>query len=335
MKKKTIILLPLIVVAIVCAVVFRKSDIGKTYHKSAGLVFGTSYNITYQSYEDYSDDIKAVLDSVDNSLSPFNKKSIITAVNENRDVQVDDDFVRVFTLAQQVYDDTDGAFDITIAPLVNAWGFGFRKGDFPTPAEVDSMLTFVGMEKVKLVGRKIVKADPRIMLDCSAIAKGYAVDKIALMLKRKGVNNFLVEVGGEIVAAGTNPNGKEWSIGVTKPVDDSLSVNADLQMIMSITDCALATSGNYRNYYVKKGRKYAHTINPKTGYPAESNALSATIVAPSCAEADAYATACMVVGKEKALQILRKQADKKHIIIYDNNGNTAWVVSPELKLTDN
>ena len=334
MKKKTIILLPLIVVAIVCAVVFRKSDIGMTYHKSSGLVFGTSYNITYQSYEDYSNEIKAVLDSVDNSLSPFNEKSIITAVNENRDVQVDDDFIRVFTLAHQVHDATDGAFDITVAPLVNAWGFGFRKGDFPTPAEIDSMRTIVGMDKVKLAGRKIVKADPRIMLDCSAIAKGYAVDKIALMLKRKGVENFLVEVGGEIVAAGTNPKGKEWSIGVTKPVDDSLSVNSDLQMILTMTDCALATSGNYRNYYVKDGHKYAHTINPKTGNPAESNSLSATIVAPSCAEADAYATACMVVGKDKALQILNRQADKKYIIIYDNNGKTEWVVSPELKLTD-
>ena len=326
MKKKTIILLPLIVVAIVCAVVFRKSDIGMTYHKSSGLVFGTSYNITYQSYEDYSNEIKAVLDSVDNSLSPFNEKSIITAVNENRDVQVDDDFIRVFTLARQVHDATDGAFDITVAPLVNAWGFGFRKGDFPTPAEIDSMRTIVGMDKVKLAGRKIVKADPRIMLDCSAIAKGYAVDKIALMLKRKGVENFLVEVGGEIVAAGTNPKGKEWSIGVTKPVDDSLSVNSDLQMILTMTDCALATSGNYRNYYVKDGHKYAHTINPKTGNPAESNSLSATIVAPSCAEADAYATACMVVGKDKALQILNRQADKKYIIIYDNNGKTEWVV---------
>ncbi len=334
MKKKSVIILPLVVVAIVCAIAFCNSDISKSYHKSSGLVFGTSYNVTYQSHEDFSDEIKTILDSIDNSLSPFNEKSIITAVNENRDVQVDDNFIKVFTLAKQVHDATDGAFDITVAPLVNAWGFGFRKGDFPTPAEIDSMRTIVGMDKVKLVGKRIIKTDPRIMLDCSAIAKGYAVDKIALMLKRNGVNNFLVEVGGEIVAAGTNPNGKEWNIGVTKPVDDSLSVSSDLQMIMTITDCALATSGNYRNYYVKDGHKYAHTINPKTGKPAESNTLSATIVSSSCAEADAYATACMVVGKDKALQILKNQTDKKYIIIYDQDNKTEWVVSPELKLND-
>ena len=335
MKKKTIIILPIVVLAIILAIVFgRKTEALMPYQKTSGLVFGTSYNITYQSDHDYTAEIKAVLDSVDFSLSPFNPKSIITAVNENRPVQVNDDFIRVFTLAQQVHKATGGAFDITVAPLVNAWGFGFKHGDFPTPAEIDSLRNFVGMEKIRLDGRTVVKTDPRIMLDCSAIAKGYAVDKIADMLRSNGVSNFLVEVGGEIVAAGKNPSGKEWSIGVSKPVDDSLSVNTDLQMILSITDCAMATSGNYRNYYIKDGHKYAHTINPKTGMPAESNILSATVLAPTCAEADAFATAFMVIGRERALQILRKQKTTKYILIYDADGKTQWDVTPELKITD-
>ena len=304
-----------------------------TYHKNSGLIFGTSYNITYQSDTDYQEAIKAVLDSIDYALSPFNKASIITAVNNNKDVSVNDDFIKVFTLAKEVSEATSGTFDITVAPLVNAWGFGFKNGTFPTNKETDSIKAFVGMDKVRLNGRKIVKDDPRIMLDCSAIAKGYAVDKVANMLKEKGVQNFLVEIGGEIVAAGVNAHNKAWSIGVTKPEDDSLSVNSEVQMVMTISDCAIATSGNYRNYYIKDGHKYAHTIDPTTGKPAESNLLSATVTARSCAEADAYATAFMVMGKEKALELLKQQKDKQYILIYDNNGKTEWVVSRELNIS--
>ena len=333
-KKTVAILLPVVVVVIMVLMVFcGNGDSKLTYHKNSGLIFGTSYNITYQSDTDYQEAIKAVLDSIDYALSPFNKASIITAVNNNKDVSVNDDFIKVFTLAKEVSEATSGTFDITVAPLVNAWGFGFKNGTFPTNKETDSIKAFVGMDKVRLNGRKIVKDDPRIMLDCSAIAKGYAVDKVANMLKEKGVQNFLVEIGGEIVAAGVNAHNKAWSIGVTKPEDDSLSVNSELQMVMTISDCAIATSGNYRNYYIKDGHKYAHTIDPTTGKPAESNLLSATVTARSCAEADAYATAFMVMGKEKALELLKQQKDKQYILIYDNNGKTEWVVSRELNIS--
>jgi thiamine biosynthesis lipoprotein len=333
-KKTVAILLPVVVVVIMVLMVFcGNGDSKLTYHKNSGLIFGTSYNITYQSDTDYQEAIKAVLDSIDYALSPFNKASIITAVNNNKDVSVNDDFIKVFTLAKEVSEATSGTFDITVAPLVNAWGFGFKNGTFPTNKETDSIKAFVGMDKVRLNGRKIVKDDPRIMLDCSAIAKGYAVDKVANMLKEKGVQNFLVEIGGEIVAAGVNAHNKAWSIGVTKPEDDSLSVNSEVQMVMTISDCAIATSGNYRNYYIKDGHKYAHTIDPTTGKPAESNLLSATVTARSCAEADAYATAFMVMGKEKALELLKQQKDKQYILIYDNNGKTEWVVSRELNIS--
>ena len=323
----------LIALAVAVVMMFIARD-RKRFFTNEGVVWTTEYHITYEASHDLGDSIQLIFNNLDMSVSPYNKASLITSLNENTSSRVDAYVKRLMAASTEVNRMSGGAFDPTVMPLVNAWGFGYKSGKMPSRAQLDSILVLVGMDKVKLVGRKIVKADPRIMLDCSAIAKGYAVDKIALMLKRKGVENFLVEVGGERVAAGTNPKGKEWSIGVTKPVDDSLSVNSDLQMILTMTDCALATSGNYRNYYVKDGHKYAHTINPKTGNPAESNSLSATIVAPSCAEADAYATACMVVGKDKALQILNRQADKKYIIIYDNNGKTEWVVSPELKLTD-
>ena len=328
------VVLPIVVVTLVLFFAFRNPANGKlTYHKNSGFIFGTSYNITYQSDRDYEDSIKAILDSIDYSLSPFNEKSIITAVNNNKNVDVNDDFIKVFTLAKEVNKETSGAFDITVAPLVNVWGFGFKNGKFPTDEEIDSIKSFVGFDKVRLEGRKVVKDDPRIMLDCSAIAKGYAVDKVADMLRGKGIKNFLVEIGGEIVVSGLNAQNHEWSIGITKPVDDSLSVNSDLQMVMKITNRAMATSGNYRNYYIKDGHKYAHTISPTTGKPAESDMLSATVIAPTCAEADAYATAFMVIGKERALGILQRQKDKRYILIYDIHGKTDWVVSKDLNLT--
>ncbi len=336
MNKKIAIVLPVIVIAIVMAILTfgKKTNSDAPYKTASGLVFGTSYNITYQSNEDYEADIKAVLDSVDLSLSPFNKNSIITAVNENKNVEVDAYFTEVFNLAKKVHAETEGAFDITVAPLVNIWGFGFKEGHFPTDEEVDSLKSIVGFDKVRLVGKKVVKDDPRIMLDCSAIAKGFAVDKVGEMLKRHGVENFLVEIGGEIVAAGCNSKGKDWSIGVTKPVDDSLSINSEMQMIIALSNCALATSGNYRNYYIKDGKKYAHTINPKTGRPAESNLLSATVVTNTCAEADAYATGLMTLGREKSLDILKKHKEIKYILIFDSNSVTRCDISKGLKQPD-
>ena len=190
-------------------------------------------------------------------------------------------------------------------------GKWFKSGIKPTDEQIDSILAFVGQEKVTLQNGKITKTDSRIMLDCSAIAKGYGVDMVAEFLANKGIENYLVEIGGEISARGKNPNGTEWKIGVTKPVDDSLSINQENQTVLQITNQALATSGNYRNFYYEGGKKYAHTINPLTGKPAQSDILSATVLAPSCAIADAYATAFMVLGSDKAKEILKKHPELK------------------------
>lgn len=296
------------------------SCVTESYIKDSGMVFGTTYSITYQYHENLKSDIEGVMQQVDNSLSPFNKSSVITAINNNTSTKADKYLTEVFTLAQTVNKETDGAFDITVAPLVNAWGFGFRSGTRPTDAQIDSLLTIVGQEKVTLKDGEIIKSDPRIMLDCSAIAKGFGVDKVAEFLAGKGIENFLVEIGGEISARGKNSRGTEWNIGVTKPVDDSLSINQENQAVLQITDKAMATSGNYRNFYYEGGKKYAHTINPHTGKPAQSDILSATVMAQTCAVADAYATAFMVLGSEKAKEILKKHPElQAYLILSDNS----------------
>ena len=296
------------------------SCVTESYIKDSGMVFGTTYSITYQYHENLKSDIEGVMQQVDNSLSPFNKSSVITAINNNTSTKADNYLTEVFTLAQTVNKETDGAFDITVAPLVNAWGFGFRSGTRPTEAQIDSLLTIVGQEKVTLKDGEIKKSDPRIMLDCSAIAKGFGVDKVAEFLASKGIENYLVEIGGEISARGKNSRGTEWNIGVTKPVDDSLSINQENQAVLQITDKAMATSGNYRNFYYEGGKKYAHTINPHTGKPAQSDILSATVIAQSCAVADAYATAFMVLGSEKAKEILKKHPElQAYLILSDNS----------------
>ncbi|MDY3074078.1 MAG: FAD:protein FMN transferase, partial [Prevotella sp.] len=297
-----------------------------------GLVFGTSYNITYQSNDNLKPEIEKALAEVDASLSPFNEKSVITHVNKNEAVTLDDHFITVFRLSSEIYKDTEGAFDITVAPLVNAWGFGFKNGITPDRHAIDSLMQFVGFDKVKLQDGKIIKTDDRLMLDCSAIAKGYGVDAVARLLKSKGIDNYMVEIGGEIVASGENPKGAPWRIGVSKPDDDSVNVSNEIQGIINISNRAMATSGNYRNFYYKGGKKYAHTIDPKTGCPVQHSILSATVVSDECAKADAYATAFMVMGLDKAKAVLARHKDMMAYFIYsDDKGNNKVWYSPSLK----
>ena len=296
------------------------------------MVFGTTYNITYQCDSNLHNSIIRELEKVDEALSPFNKKSVITAVNNNHDIEVNDMFADVFLLAQKISDDTGGDFDITVAPLVNAWGFGFKNGTQPTKHNIDSLKNIIGYKKVRLEGRKVVKKDKRLMLDCSSIAKGYGSDVVARFLQKRGVKNYMVEIGGEIVTKGISPKRVPWKIGVTRPVDDSLSVSKELQSVINVTDKAMATSGNYRNFYYKNGKKYAHTIDPHTGYPVQHNILSATVIADNCATADAYATAFMVMGLEKAQKLLERHPELMAYFIYsDKDGKNKTWCSEKLK----
>lgn len=286
------------------------------YYTINGLIFGTVYNITYQYDGDLKVEIDEELKRFDGSLSPFNDTATITRINRNEDIVPDTFFTNVFHRSMEISKETDGAFDITVAPLANAWGFGFKKGAFPDSAMIDSLLDITGYTKVALSNEgKVVKQDKRMMLSCSAVAKGYAVDVIAQFLAKKGIKNFMVEIGGEIVAQGENPKKDLWRIGINKPVDD-LSINQELQTVLNVTGVGIATSGNYRNFYYKDGKKYAHTIDPRTGYPVQHNILSATVIAKDCMSADAYATAFMVMGLEEAERFANAHPDIDACFIY-------------------
>ncbi|MDR3119552.1 MAG: FAD:protein FMN transferase [Mediterranea sp.] len=302
--------------------ILKKEHTAVPYQQTRGLIFGTIYNMTYQHPEDLKIEIEEELKRFDASLSPFNDSSVVSRVNRNEDIMTDTLFRNVFERSMQVSEETGGAFDITIAPLVNAWGFGFKKGTWPAQQQIDSLLELTNYRNVALVGGKIIKKDPRITITCSAIAKGYAVDVLAQLLERKGIKNYMVDIGGELNLKGVNARNEVWRIGINKPVDDSLSVNKELELILQLTDRGVATSGNYRNYYYKEGKKYVHTIDPKTGYPVQHDMLSATVVAKDCMTADALATAFMVMGREKAKAFADAHPEIGACFIYSDGGGT-------------
>ncbi len=331
MNKRTVTIVILVCLITLAAVIFRSNGT-MTYHNNTGSVFGTTYSITYEWTEDLSEEIVKTMEDVDFSLSPFNDSSIITKINNNEDVELDIHFTRVFDIANMVSKDTQGAFDITVAPLVNAWGFGFKTKQMPGQQQVDSLLQLVGYQKVKLQNGKVIKENSNTMLDCSAIAKGYGVDAVANMLKEKGVENFMVEIGGEVVTKGINAKKAAWRIGIIEPTDDSLSIENEIKDILEVQNMAMATSGNYRKFYVKDGKKYAHTIDPKTGYPVQHNILSATVLGPTCTICDAYATSFMVMGLDEAKKVLYRHPELMAYLIYNNDKgeNKVWH-SPKLK----
>jgi len=284
-----------------------------SYRQNQGFVFGTIYNITYESATDWQSEIEAELQKVDNEFSMFNEQSTVARLNRGESVDTSAMFREVYLLAQKVNQDTDGAFDISVAPLVNAWGFGFKHQQMPTPEQVDSLLKI------------------RDQMDFSAIAKGYGCDVVARLLEQKGVSNYMVEIGGEVVLKGENPRQTLWHVGVTKPVEDSLSTEGELQAVLTMTDRAMATSGNYRNFYYKDGQRYAHTIDPRTGYPVQHNILSATVLADDCATADAYATSFMVLGMDGAKAVLARHPELEAYLIYTDAQNCLHVwYSPTL-----
>ena len=309
-----------------------------SYQKLEGTVFHTIYHITYQGERDYHDEIKQLFKEFDGSLSMFNDTSIITRMNNcDTSVVANHYFRHVFTKAMEVSEATGGAFDITVAPLVNLWGFGFKNSENVSQAAIDSILQFVGYKTVHLDEEgHLHKDDPRTIMDASSIAKGYMSDVVADFLREQGVENYMVEIGGEVALNGVNPKGSRWSIGINKPTDDSTQVNSELQDILYMSEGGVATSGNYRNFYYKDGKKYAHTIDPHTGYPIQQDILSSTVIARDCMTADAYATAFMVLGKEKAMEVLAKDTTLMAYFIVDapdadGNGGYEIVYSPALE----
>ena len=313
-KKRLAWQVPFLLFLVVGTVLIIRQQHATPYQHNEGMIFGTVYSVTYQSSDDLQADIVAALQQVDGEFSMFNDTSTVSRINRGEPVVRSDMFNEVYQLAQHISRETDGAFDITVAPLVNAWGFGFKNEQMPTAQQVDSLLKI------------------RSQMDFSAIAKGYGTDVVARLLQKKRISDFMIEIGGEVVVSGHNPKGEPWRIGVTKPQDDSLSVNNELQAVISLTDIAMATSGNYRNFYYKGGRKYAHTIDPRTGYPVQHSLLSATVFAKTCAVADAYATSFMVLGIDSARQVLDRHPELMAYFIYtDAQGRLSVWYSPTLQ----
>ncbi len=321
-----------ILVCTVCAVVafFMMKPERKQFFKTQGEVWTTEYHITYEASTDLTDSISAVLDSIDQSANVFNQQSLVARINANSTNRADSIFMRMYDCALKVNRLSCGAYDPTVMPLVNAWGFGYKHGTPPTPKQIDSLLQFVGLTKTRREHELVIKDDHRIQFDFSSIAKGLACDEVARMLARNGVENCLVEIGGEVVADGVNEKGTPWNISIDMPVESNKATIHESALVVAISGKAVATSGNYRKYKQMGGKKVSHIVNPKTGYSEESTLLSATVVAPDCMTADAWATACMAMGAERAQAFFAKRADLGVMTIStDTEGNfIVWSNKP-------
>ncbi len=313
-KKKLLWQVPFLLLLIAGTVFVIRQQHAMPYQHHQGFVFGTGYNVSYQADENLQPAIEAELAKVDGEFSMFNDSSTVSRMNRGEHPQPSPMFTEVYELAQTVSKETDGAFDITVAPLVNAWGFGFKHEQLPTRKQVDSLLLI------------------RNQFDFAAIAKGYGCDVIARLMQQRGIQNYMIEIGGEVITKGISPSRLPWRIGVVKPTEDSLGTGGELLATLNLSDCSMATSGNYRNFYYKDGKKYAHTIDPHTGYPVQHSLLSATVLAPNCATADAYATSFMVMGLDKARELLSRHTELMAYFIYtDEQGQLAVWYSPALK----
>lgn len=314
MKKRSPILL-------FSVLVFLCSCQQKQIQHINGTAFGTLYSVTYlgNASADLPRQIDSILHELNTTFSIFDSTSLLSRINTNENPTVNEDFTKVFSTALAIYQQTDGAFDCTIQPLIDLWGFG-RNGQkhVVDNDQIDSVKAYMGCEKVHLQGQHIIKDDPRIQLNFNAIAKGYAVDRIADFIQSQGYRDCIVEIGGEIVARGSK-NGKDWTVGIQIPTETA-DGPIDSKESFKLCERAVATSGSYRNFFEQNGIKYTHILNPATGCPEQTNLLSVSVIAPDCVTADAYATAFMVLGLERSLQIIHAHPELEAYFIYDENG---------------
>ena len=321
------------VVGLLLFVIRKNSENQQSYFHNQGYIFGTYYKIRYEGHENLHELIKQRLQSIDQTLSMFNPESLISKINRNEEVTTTPLFEKMYTESHNISALSNGAFDITVAPLVNAWGFGTKLGNRQdTQVNIDSIKNFVGYEKIRLVDHHLQKDDERTILDASAIAKGYACDVVADLLREKGCKNFLVEIGGEVVLQGVNEKGKPWRIGISRPTIDATGVESSYQEIVESTNICLATSGNYLQYYYdNNGERRSHTIDPRIGKPVHHSLLSATVTASSCMRADALATACMVLGEKEALNMIECTPDAACYLIIASDNKLQVVTSSRWK----
>ena len=325
----------IIVATIVGMVIFFASRPKEHYIRISSIVWTTEYHITYKGSCDMTDSINAVFNAIDSTLSMFNPNSVISRINAGDDDVAPNPFVNtLLSCSQRINHQTDGYFDPSVAPLVNLWGFGKQKSDsLPSDDAIARALQLVGIDKISIDNSgKVLKQHPDMVLDFSSIAKGFAADQIGTMFQRNGIDNYIVEIGGEIAMHGKNPSGKLWNVSIDLPIESNDTVIHQSAMVLSLTKKGVATSGNYRNYRTQDGQKIVHIINPKTGKPEISDLLSATIIAPTAAEADAYATACMAMGTKRSIQLVTRLQHIDAILIYANkDGQLQKWQSPGLK----
>lgn len=329
MKRIFLFILPFSLIVSACS---RQPE----YAEINGLTQGTTYHIVVEKIPGLDimalrQKIENLLTEVDNSLSIYNDSSVISIINAGVSDVTDTLFRQVFRSSAIVSELSGGLFDITIGPLVKAWGFGPDAMKRFDETMLDSLLALVGMDKVRLDGERLIRADQHMFIDVNAIAQGYTVDLLVELLKQEGIDECLVEVGGEVRTAG-DKGGMGWHIGIDTPTDDNNTPGADMQAKVRLDNRALATSGNYRKFFVEDGVKYSHTIDPRTGYPVRHTLLSATVIAPECAMADAWATACMVAGTGAAIALIeRYDFLEGYLIFSDEKGEMRTWMSNGLR----
>ena len=289
-----------------------------------GLVQGSYYAITYYDEEgrNFQQEIDSIFYAVDMSVNLWVDSSVICKVNRNEDVALDQIFIENFEVAQRTAALSDGYFDPTISPLVSAWGFSAKNPHLPplTSHLIDSLKQLVDYRKVRIEDGKLIKENPAMKLDFNAIAQGYTTDLVGALLEAKGIKSYIVDVGGEIFARGTKPDGKPWVVGIEKPAADWDSERV-VQERVELEDKGIVTSGSYRKYVERDGKRYSHCIDPMTGYPVEHNLLSATVIAENATWADALASVCMVMGMERSLELIKTLEGVEVFYIFVNDRN--------------
>lgn len=301
-----------------------------------------------RSPEVLKDSLDAMLSRVDNSLSGYNSGSILSRFNRGETVFPDDIFCDMYARSREIYEESGATVDVAAAPLFDAWGFGFKTDSLPSSETVEALRAACGMARLKADMRSALAPDgslsPRELLlspsdllprlNFNAVAQGYSCDLIAAYLRSLGIEDMLIDVGGEIYCSGLNPAGKSWRIGIDRPVDGNMTPGADLQAVFEVKDapCGVVTSGNYRKFYVADGKKYSHTVDPRTGYPVRHNLLCATVLAPDATLADGFATACMVMGLDEARGFILSRPDMEACLVYDEDGQMKIWTSPRFEI---
>lgn len=299
----------------------------RSYRLCQGSTWGTTFHITYESDIQLDDSIISIMKMVDMSLSPFCDSSTVSLINSNQSVQTDSLFRQVFYTAQEISKKSEGAFDPTLSPIINMWGFGYRNTSLiPTKEMIDSALQFVGIDQCSISQNgHIIKKHTNTEFNFSAIAKGYGCDLIANMLKRNHCNNFLIEIGGEISVSGVNRQGKTWNIMIDAPVNNDSTVSHSNLAIIETSDCGIATSGNYRNFKHNGDSIIGHTIDRHSGIPSQTQTLSVTIISSSAMRADALATACMAMNPQEALHMIKQEPGTEALfVIADTTQSRHW-----------